>query len=193
MKNSYFAVSGGAKKRNITLIVDESFVDFAETEESNSLLDESILSQNENLVVVKSISKSFGVPGLRIGVMACGNVELINQVKKDVSIWNINSFAEFYMQIFEKYKLEYQGALKKIIDVRKIFINKLQTISALRVIPSQANYIMCEVLPPYNSTKLTAQLLNDYNILIKDLSTKRGFNNGQYIRIAVKTNEEMMF
>jgi histidinol-phosphate/aromatic aminotransferase/cobyric acid decarboxylase-like protein/choline kinase len=179
-----------AKKRNITLIVDESFVDFAETEESNSLLDENILSKNENLIVVKSISKSFGVPGLRIGVMACGNVKLINQVKKDVSIWNINSFAEFYMQIFEKYKLEYQGALKKIIDVRKIFINKLQTISALRVIPSQANYIMCEVLPPYNSTKLTAQLLNDYNILIKDLSTKRGFNNGQYIRIAVRTNEE---
>ena len=179
-----------AKKRNITLIVDESFVDFAETEESNSLLDENILSKNENLIVVKSISKSFGVPGLRIGVMACGNVKLINQVKKDVSIWNINSFAEFYMQIFEKYKLEYQKALKKIIDVRKSFFNKLQTISALRVIPSQANYIMCEVLPPYNSTKLTAQLLNDYNILIKDLSTKRGFNNGQYIRIAVKTNEE---
>ena len=179
-----------AKKRNITLIVDESFVDFAETEESNSLLDENILSKNENLIVVKSISKSFGVPGLRIGVMACGNVKLINQVKKDVSIWNINSFAEFYMQIFEKYKLEYQKALKKIINVRKSFFNKLQTISALRVIPSQANYIMCEVLPPYNSTKLTAQLLNDYNILIKDLSTKRGFNNGQYIRIAVKTNEE---
>jgi histidinol-phosphate/aromatic aminotransferase/cobyric acid decarboxylase-like protein len=159
-------------------------------EESHSLLDEDILLKNKNLIVLKSISKSFGVPGLRLGVMACGNTDIISQVKKDVSIWNINSFAEFYMQIFEKYKADYQLALKKFRDVRKDFARNLQTINHLRVIPSQANYIMCEVLTPYNSTKLTEQLLHEHSILIKDLSNKNGLNNGQYIRVAVKTKAE---
>jgi histidinol-phosphate/aromatic aminotransferase/cobyric acid decarboxylase-like protein/choline kinase len=179
-----------AKSRKIILIVDESFVDFAETEEENTLLDENILLENRNLVVVKSISKSFGVPGLRLGVLACGDTELIDTIKKEVSIWNINSFAEFYLQIFEKYKSEYQDSLKKIMEVRREFINKLQKIEKLRVIPSQANYLVCEILSPYNATKLTEELLNNYNILIKDLSNKNGFNNGNYIRLAVKTNEE---
>jgi histidinol-phosphate/aromatic aminotransferase/cobyric acid decarboxylase-like protein/choline kinase len=179
-----------AKKHNITVIVDESFIDFVDMEESHSLLDEDILLKNKNLIVLKSISKSFGVPGLRLGVMACGNTDIISQVKKDVSIWNINSFAEFYMQIFEKYKADYQLALKKFRDVRKDFARNLQTINHLRVIPSQANYIMCEVLTPYNSTKLTEQLLHEHSILIKDLSNKNGLNNGQYIRVAVKTKED---
>lgn len=179
-----------AKKHNITVIVDESFIDFVDMDESHSLLEEGILLKNKNLIVVKSISKSFGVPGLRLGIMACGNTEIISQAKKDVSIWNINSFAEFYMQIFEKYKADYQLSLKKVIEVRKDFVKDLETVSYLRAIPSQANYIMCEVLAPYNAKELTEKLLNECNILIKDLSNKRGLNDGQYIRVAIRTREE---
>lgn len=179
-----------ARKRNIMVIVDESFIDFADGEKSHSLLDEDIMLKNNNLIVVKSISKSFGVPGLRLGIMASGNSDIIARVKKDLAIWNINSFGEFFMQIFEKYKAEYQLVLRKFKELRKDFIKSLKTVSNIRVIPSQANYIMCEVLPPYNSTELTGRLLNEHNILIKDLSNKRGLNNGQYIRVAVKTKEE---
>ena len=179
-----------AKKRNITVIVDESFVDFVDAEEPQSLLHEDILMEYDNLIVVKSISKSFGVPGLRLGIMASGNEDIISQVKRDVAIWNINSFGEFFMQIFEKYRADYQLALRKLRDVRRDFIENLQTIRHLRVIPSQANYVMCRLLPPYSSAKLTEQLLNEHNILIKDLSNKAGIKNGQYIRVAVKTKKE---
>lgn len=91
-----------ANKREITVIVDESFIDFVDSEESHSLLDEKILLENKNLIVVKSISNSFGVPGLRLGILACGNTDIVSSIKQDVPIWNINSFAEFYMQILEK-------------------------------------------------------------------------------------------
>lgn len=178
-----------SKERNITIIIDESFVDFAETGEENSLLEEELLCEYKNLIVVKSISKSFGVPGIRLGVIASGDVEIISYIKKDVAIWNINSFGEFYMQIFEKYKSDYKLGLEKFMAVRKEFANKLDEIKGIRVIPSQANYIMCEVLA-YKAYDLTKELLTEHNILIKDLSTKKGFNNGQYIRVAVKTAKE---
>ena len=63
------------------------------------------------MIVVKSISKSYGIPGLRLGVAASGDTDLIGQLKKDVAIWNINSFGEFYMQIEEKYRKDYASAL----------------------------------------------------------------------------------
>lgn len=94
-----------AQKKGITFIVDESFTDFADTEEPGTLLKEEILAEHPDLIVVKSISKSFGVPGLRLGVLAAYNTELINLLKKNVAIWNINSFAEFYLQIFESIRM----------------------------------------------------------------------------------------
>lgn len=175
------------QKRNITLIVDESFVDFSEDWQNNSLLKNDILESFNNLVVIKSISKSYGVPGLRLGILSSSNIDLINYIKKDVGIWNINSFAEFYMQISDKYIKSYKEACTKFQDVRKDFFNKLSEIPFLRVIPSQANYFLCEVTDKYTSHDITEILLTKYNILIKDCSTKSGLENSNMIRIAVKT------
>lgn len=177
-----------AKSREITFIIDESFIDFAE-EENATLLNENILDSYPNLIVIKSISKSFGVPGLRLGILASFNTELVDFMKKDIAIWNINSFGEFYMQIFEKYKDDYEEAIRKFKEVRREYIEKLSTVNNLRVIPTQANYVMCEVLRGYTAKELTEKLLDKYNLLIKDLSSKSGFN-GEYIRIAVKGPEE---
>ena len=157
-----------AKDRQIRLVVDESFVDFVDVEEDKSLLEQKLLNENPHLFVVKSISKSYGVPGLRLGIIASGDKTRIAAMKKDVAIWNINSFAEFYMQIYEKYKAAYTTALQAFYATRTDFINKLKEISFLRVIPSQANYVLCEVKTPYTSRRLTSMLLED-NILIKDL------------------------
>ena len=99
-----------SKAQQIALVVDESFVDFTDDSEKNTLLKNELLASYPQLVVVKSISKSYGVPGLRLGVLASSNEQLITTIKKDVSIWNINSFAEFYMQIFGKYEADYRYA-----------------------------------------------------------------------------------
>ena len=178
-----------AKDKQIRLIIDESFVDFVDVEEDKSLLEQQLLNDNPHLFVVKSISKSYGVPGLRLGIIASGDKETIAKMKKDVAIWNINSFAEFYMQIYEKYQSVYKTALQAFYESRKSFIQKLSDISFLRVIPSQANYVLCEVLTPMTSKALTVQLL-EKNILIKDLADKNGFAGKQYVRIAVRDDKD---
>lgn len=179
-----------AKRRNIHLIVDESFVDFAMDGLNSSLLYNELLELYPNLIVMKSISKSYGVPGLRLGVLATSDIELISWMKTNVAIWNINSFAEFYMQIFGKYESDYKMACEKFVAERSRFFKSLQRISFLRVIPSQANYFLCEVTNKYTSSELTRILLCENDILIKDCSTKKAFNGRSYVRIAVRGKEE---
>lgn len=185
-KSGLLEIAKWAKEKGINLVVDESFADFSD-EQDNTMIDQSILDENRNLFVMKSISKSYGVPGLRLGVLASGNIEAIARMKKDVSIWNINSFAEFYMQIYQKYEGDYAAALDLFRNERKRFVEDLTSISAIRVVPSQANYIMCEIIGNMSSSELTQQLLSKYNILIKDLSSKVG---RPCIRLAIRTKEE---
>lgn len=176
-----------SKLKEIRLIVDESFVDFAD-EEDSTIIYQDILNANQHLFVMKSISKSYGVPGLRLGVLASGDAEIIGKLKKDVAIWNINSFAEFYMQIEEKYKNDYKIALVQIRNERERFQNELATIKGIRVIPSQANFVMVEIENSISPKDLLKKLLIKHNLLIKELSTKT--NGRNYLRLAVRNKED---
>ncbi|MBO5855369.1 MAG: aminotransferase class I/II-fold pyridoxal phosphate-dependent enzyme [Alistipes sp.] len=179
------------KEQDITFVVDESFVDFVDVEGEFSLLKNEILSDNPHLCVVKSISKSYGVPGFRLGVLASGNKEIIAHLKKEVAIWNINSFGEFYMQIYEKYHKDYLKACELFREERKLFYDELQEISYLHVVPSQANYFLCEIRGGrYSARELAVRLLADYDILIKDCSSKAAFNGRNYIRLAVRDRKD---
>ena len=194
-KSDVLALTEWCAQRSVKLIVDESFVDFSAGYKNNTLLSNQILDCNPNLIVVKSISKSYGVPGLRLGILASSDTRLIDTIKKDVSIWNLNSFAEFYMQIFSKYESDYHKACDKFAIERNRFRNELEKIPYLRVIPSEANYFLCEVLPPYTSHGLAVKLLNEHNILIKDCSTKNAFKERNFIRLAIrnKADNDRMF
>ncbi len=177
------------KKKGIRFIVDESFVDFANVDGKFSLFDNSIISANKHLVVVKSISKSYGVPGFRLGVLASGDVELIANMKKQVAIWNINSFGEFFMQIYEKYHNDYIQACELFKKERELFYNELKSIPFLEVYDSQANYYLCKLKGRYTSHDLALNLLKR-NILIKDCSNKVGFKGNDYIRLAVRDRKD---
>ena len=185
-KKELMALIAWAKQRTIKLVIDESFADFSD-EENNSLIDQEIIDNNPHLFVVKSISKSYGVPGLRLGVLVSGDKHEIERLKKDVAIWNINSFGEFYMQIEEKYKKFYITGLEQFKAERSRFQSELSKIKGLKVITSQANYIMIK-LETVGSRELTKLLFERYNLLIKDLSSK--IKTGQYIRIAVRNTED---
>ena len=175
------------KSAGIRLIVDESFVDFA-SEENATILCEELLDANPHLIVIKSISKSYGVPGLRLGIAASGDRDLISEIKKEVSIWNINSLAEFYLQIEEKYRKDYAASLVRLKEEREWFANELAKIPGIRVIPSQADYLMAEITG-MTSRQLTELLLNRYNLFIKDLSSKLP-GDRQYVRVAVRNRED---
>ena len=174
-----------SKEQGIKLVVDESFVDFAD-EEDGSIIEQEILSHNPQLYVMKSISKSYGVPGIRLGVLASGDVKTIAAMKKDVAIWNINSFGEFFMQIFEKYRKAYAQGLVQIREERRRFEAELSKIKGIRVIPSQANYVMAEVNT--DAKQLTKILLIKHNLLIKELVSKTGGQN--YLRLAIRNTED---
>lgn len=185
-----FRLADWCSTRSIRLIVDESFVDFSSDFPGNSLLDNSILERYPGLTVVKSISKSFGVPGLRLGVLASSDPDVVASVRKDVSIWNINSFAEFFMQIYTKYEADYIRSAEKFRAERKRFYDDLKTIPFLKVFESEANYFLCEVLPPYTSQTLAVRLLKEFNILIKDCAGKKAFNGRDFVRLAVRNSAD---
>ena len=177
--------------KGIRLVVDESFVDFSIDYATNSLLSDEILETYPHMAVMKSISKSFGVPGLRLGILASADKGLIAQMKKEVSIWNLNSFAEFFMQIYNKHEKDYQKACEKFVIERDSFERQLRTVPFLRVMPSQANYFLCEVLSPYTAKEIVIYMLRHHNILTRDCSLKPGLDpNKQYMRIAVRNHED---
>ena len=180
------------REQEINLILDESFVDFADAGESledlTAISREMIAEYPEGLFIVKSISKSFGIPGARLGVLVSGDTGMIQNIKSKAAIWNINSFGEFYMQIAEKYKSDYVTSLEKIRRRRTELMEQLEGIPYLRPIPSQANYIMCEVTGGKTSRGLSCYLLQ-HDIFIKDLTPK--IHNGrEYIRLAVRRKKE---
>ena len=175
-----------SNQKHVNLIIDESFVDFSD-EADASIITQDILDANKHLYIVKSISKSYGVPGLRLGILASGDTKLIDKIKKDVSIWNINSFAEFYLQISEKYKNDYANALVEFREERARFGKELGKIKGLRVAPSQANYFMIEITDGRTSSEIVEKLLNGYSLFIKDLSKKTGKN---YIRVTIRNRED---
>ena len=186
-KNDLLKLVSWAHKKNIKLLIDESFADFAD-EPDNTLITQEILSKNPHLFVMKSISKSYGVPGLRLGVLACGDNEMISRMKKDVAIWNINSFGEFYMQIEEKYRNDYSEALLRIRAERDRFEKLLSTVNGVRVIHSQANFVMVELDDGISPKELLKKMLIRHELLIKELTTKT--NGRNYLRLAIRNSED---
>ena len=173
------------EERNIVFVLDESFIDFST--EHPTFFNNELLERYNHLVVIKSISKSYGVPGLRLGLLATSNYLLMTNLRRSVSIWNINSFAEFFLQILGKYERSYAQAMDDFRAERERFVAELQTIDCLRVIPSEANYLLCEVLPPHTPRELAINLLKQHNILIKDCTSKC---HAPYIRLAVRDTKD---
>lgn len=180
-----------ASDEGIKVIVDESFIDFSEPDMRFSFLENEILAKYKNLYVIKSISKSYGVPGLRLGVLASSDTMLINRMRKKVAIWNINSFGEYYMQIYGKYENDYKNACDRFVEERRLFNKDLEDVGYLRVVPSQANYFLCEILGGFTAEELSVALLDKYGILIKDCNRKKGFPTGkQFVRFAIRDRKD---
>lgn len=174
------------KRKGVRLIYDESFSDFA-CETERSMLREEILEQYPEMYIVKSLSKSYGIPGLRLGILASADEDMIAYLKKDVAIWNINSFAEYFLQIFGKYEKEYEISTRELAREQAWLVSELSGITGIRVIPSQANFIMVELCNAISATALAERLLVQYEILVKDLSQKTG---GNYLRIAIRNRTD---
>jgi histidinol-phosphate/aromatic aminotransferase/cobyric acid decarboxylase-like protein len=184
------ALASAMGKKNKTLILDESFIDFCDAEENASLLTQETLESHPNIVIIKSLSKSYGVPGVRLGIAASGGKDIINAMRKQLPIWNINSFGEYFLQIIGKYTKDYHMACALIAGERKRFAEELEKMGILEVHPSQANYFLCKIRGKMSACELAQRLLESKNIFIKDLTGKRGVSGASWVRLAIKNRED---
>lgn len=189
-RNDMLEIAEYCDRNSKRLIVDESFMDFADPDCAYTFMTPEALQKYPRILVVKSIGKSYGVPGLRLGVAVSGDANLLQELKRRLPVWNINSFAEYFLQIFPIFRQQYHAACHQIREQRRFFQNLLQAVPYLKVYPSQANYFLCEVLGGRSSTELTQDLIARHHILIKDLCGKDGFSDRQFIRLAVRNAED---
>ena len=188
-KEQVLSLAKRAMEKGHKLIVDESFVDFADSKRRFTLLDDEFINVNPNVIVIKSISKSYGVPGIRLGLLASSDKALIKALRDDMQIWNINSFGEYYLQIYQLFAKDYAQACDAIVNERNRVIAELRKLKSIRVYDSEANYILVD-LKETNSLDLAAKLLDEKNILIKDLSTKNYFYGKNFIRLAIRDEND---
>lgn len=166
--------------------VDEAFIDFCP-----QFSVEKLVAEYHNLIVIKSCGKSMGFPGIRLGYLLTSNVEIKNKVKKLLPIWNINSIAEFFIEIFPKYKEDYKKSIKKTIRDREDLNNKIKEVKFLESYESYANFIFCRT--SISASKLAKVLYEKHNILIKNGLNQSYLDTDQYVRIGVKTPKENNF
>ncbi len=177
------------EKHNCMLIIDESFLDFADDNENISLEQE--IESYPNMAILKSMSKAYGICGLRIGYMLTANAAFADTVRDGIHIWNINGFAEEFLRILPEYKQEFVDSCKKVKTDRDAFYNKLCAIEGMTVFKPDANYIFCR-LPEaaLSGPEVTKRLFIEHNIYIKDSQGKTQPDADRYIRIASRTDKE---
>ena len=170
------------KNKQKFLIIDESFIDFSGL---NKMLTQEVISKYDNLLVIKSIGKSYGVPGLRLGVVSSSNNKLLLNISKCLCIWNINSLAESFLEIMPKYIDDFNIACNEMINEREIFYKEIKEISFLEPFPSHSNYILCKVSKIFSAKSLAEKLFKE-GYIIKDLSKKIDKKMGEYIRLSIR-------
>ena len=171
------------------LIVDESFIDFAQDSDKFTLENE--IGNYPNIVIFKSMSKAYGICGLRIGYLLTANSAFAEAVRKGVHIWNINGFAEEFLRILPAYRNDFVESCKKVILDRDKLYKMLRAIEGMKVCRPDANFIFCR-LPDsaQSSPEFTRNLFIKHNMYIKHCQGKTLPDSDRYIRIASRTQPE---
>jgi histidinol-phosphate/aromatic aminotransferase/cobyric acid decarboxylase-like protein len=171
------------------LIVDESFIDFAHDPDQTTLEHE--IERYPNIAIFKSMSKAYGICGLRIGYMLSANLAFVQAVKKGVHIWNINGFAEEFLRILPDYRQEFVESCKQVWFDRDNLYKNLCAIQGMTVYKPDANFVFCR-LPDYaqSGPEVTRKLFIRHNMYIKHLRDKTLPDSNRYIRIASRTETE---
>ena len=172
--------------QGISLLLDETFMEFTPCGTANSLLSNAALAEFPCLSVIKSISKACGISGLRLGLLATADAARLASIRNFLPLWNINSVAEFFLQIFGKYDKAYTAACKALVEESVRMRTAFAEIPYLTPIGCGGCYILCRVEAPCSAAELATTFLNRHGILLKDCSAKRGLaDSGSYLRLAV--------
>jgi histidinol-phosphate/aromatic aminotransferase/cobyric acid decarboxylase-like protein len=171
------------------LVVDESFIDFAEAGAAESL--EGDVAEHQNLAIMKSMSKAYGICGLRIGYLLTANEILAQRVRDGLHIWNLNGFAEAFLRLAVGYRQAFAESCEMVRAERDAFYRDLRTVPGLTVWRPDANFIFCRLPAGAPSgPEVERQLFVEDNIYIKHCGDKTMRDSQRYIRMASRTREE---
>jgi len=162
------------------VIVDESFIDFA-GDPIPSLLQ--VADRFSNVLLVRSMSKHCGVPGLRLGYCYSGNLFILNRLRQFIPTWNVNTLAQYFLSLLPSTNAAYHEARKRLIgDVRWLY-NALRSIPGIDVYPTGANFVLFKIKGDMKATELQARLLDEHGMYVRDCSNKIGMDDF-HIRVA---------
>jgi histidinol-phosphate/aromatic aminotransferase/cobyric acid decarboxylase-like protein len=168
------------------VIVDESFIDFS-GDPIPSLLP--LADQFTNLLIVRSMSKHCGVPGLRLGYCYSANLFVLNRLRRFVPTWNLNTLAQYFLSLLPPTDAAYHEGRKRLIaDVRSLY-SALRTIPCLQVYPTGANFVLFKIQNGMTATELQSRLLADHQMYVRDCSNKLGMD-AFHIRVASQGREK---
>jgi histidinol-phosphate/aromatic aminotransferase/cobyric acid decarboxylase-like protein len=173
------------------IIIDESFIHFAyENLELSQISSEELISKYGNLTIVKSMSKDFGIAGIRAGY-AIMHEDKVKKLLSNGYLWNVSGLAAYFFQIYSNkdFLLEYDIARKKYIMNTLMFLSEMNAIEGIKVYPSKANFALVEIQNGQTSNEFSMNLLINNGIYIRDCSDKIGLE-GQFVRIASRSFEE---
>ena len=176
-------------ERDILLIVDESFINFTEDTRSGSMAPE--IERYRNLVIIKSLSKCYGIGGLRLGYLLTDNNQFADAVREEIPIWNVNGFAEMFLRLAARYRKEFARSCELVRKDRDALYRGLETIAGLTAYRPDANFVFCR-LPDgaMSGPELTRRLFIEDNILVKHCVGKMMPEADRYVRIASRTEAE---
>jgi histidinol-phosphate/aromatic aminotransferase/cobyric acid decarboxylase-like protein len=169
------------------VILDESFIDFSGSDPVPSAMNR--LFEFPNLIILKSLSKAYGIPGLRLGYAATSNRDVLAKLRSDVPIWSINSLAQYFVEEMGEYQEQFLASCLAVRRATQTLHHELQSVPYLYPYPSEANFVLCKILGSFTASQLTSQLYEQHKIFINNCSHKKGLDD-QFVRIASRTTEE---
>ena len=170
------------------VLVDESFLCFAGPDYPElSVAD--LIHEYPNLVIVNSMSKAYGVPGLRLGYALSGNQQFIARLRAEVPVWSINSLAQYFLENMGTYASKFADSCAQVRVATQALYEGLQTVHFLDPYPTRGNYVLCRTSPVLTGSGITARLFDDFGVLVNDCSGKHGLD-ARFFRIASRTTEE---
>ncbi|MBA3899826.1 MAG: histidinol-phosphate aminotransferase family protein [Bacteroidetes bacterium] len=174
-----------------TVIIDESFIHFAyENNNFEPISTAELINKFPNLVLIKSMSKDFGIAGIRAGY-AVMNKERVDKLLKSGFLWNSNGFSEYFFRLYTRadFAYDYNSVRIRYIMETIEFVKQLETINAIKVYPGRANFVLIELPELMKSIDFVTDVLIKYGIYIRTCEDKIGLQ-GEYIRLASRTKKE---
>jgi histidinol-phosphate/aromatic aminotransferase/cobyric acid decarboxylase-like protein len=170
------------------IIIDESFIEFTDVDRAKFPSVLPYLERYANLVVLKSLGKDYGAPGLRNGFVASGNPQRIALLRKNLPIWNISPLAEFYVELLIQHRADYETARARCIRATQELSRDLAAIDGIKVFPTYSDFLLFKLTNELTSTYLRDELLARHRLYVRDCKRKMGLTD-KFIRVGTHTED----